>query len=432
MGVKNVLVLVMILISCIRVEAQVEKEKELPTVTIGIGSLTFDGDIGNGISVSSLSKIKAGYNLSIEQRIGNYIGVSLNGMYGKLADNENSATRNLNFQSKIIQGDLNLLFHFDNGLMLKRENEFAPYLSVGIGFLKFDPYGDLKDKSGIPYVYWKDGTIHDVAQSDPNAPYAVTLQRDYTYETQLKDSITNYKRHAAAIPIGVGFKFKITPKIGFNVGATYYFTMTDWIDNYKSGTNDKYLYANISLSYNFNKKSDGVYRSVDFSALENEDSDGDGVKDKIDLCPGTPKGVKVDKNGCPLDSDGDGVPDYLDKEPNTKKGAVVDANGVTVTDKELSQRQMLYDSAAVERSKMIYDYPSLNYLKQVESENKEKRKNNPGKIYTIPYTLRVADKNGDGYISPEEIIGSVEAFLEGDSDFTVEKINDLIDFFFEQ
>ncbi len=432
MGIKNVFVLLMILFSCIRVESQVEKEKELPTLTIGIGSLSFDGDIGNGISVSSLSKIKAGYNLSLEQRIGNYIGVSLNGLYGKLADNENSATRNLNFQSKIMQGDLNLLFHFDNGLMLKRDNEFAPYLSVGIGFLKFDPYGDLKDKNGIPYVYWKDGTIHDVAQNDPNAAYAVTLQRDYTYETQLKDSSTNYKRHAIAFPIGLGFKFKISPKIGFNVGATYYFTTTDWIDNIKSGSNDKYLYVNASLSYNFGKKSDGVYKSVDFSALENEDSDGDGVKDKYDLCPGTPKGVKVDKNGCPLDSDGDGVPDYLDKEPNTKKGAVVDANGVTVTDKELSKRQMLYDSAAVERSKMIYDYPSLNYLKQVESENKEKRKNNPGTVYTIPYTLRVADKNGDGYISPEEIIGSVEAFLEGDSDFTVEKINDLIDFFFEQ
>src|SRR3546814_7394101 len=40
-----------------------------------------------------------------------------------------------------------------------------------------------------------------------------------------------------------------------------------------------------------------------------KDSDGDGVPDDADLCPGTAQGVKVDAKGCPLDSDGDGVPD---------------------------------------------------------------------------------------------------------------------------
>jgi OOP family OmpA-OmpF porin len=29
------------------------------------------------------------------------------------------------------------------------------------------------------------------------------------------------------------------------------------------------------------------------------DSDGDGVPDNLDKCPGTPAGVKVDKDGCP-------------------------------------------------------------------------------------------------------------------------------------
>ena len=42
------------------------------------------------------------------------------------------------------------------------------------------------------------------------------------------------------------------------------------------------------------------------------DKDHDGVWDKIDLCPNTPRGVQVDSVGCPLDEDHDGVPDYLD------------------------------------------------------------------------------------------------------------------------
>jgi len=57
------------------------------------------------------------------------------------------------------------------------------------------------------------------------------------------------------------------------------------------------------------------------------DYDGDGVADRIDHCPGTPKGALVDAWGCPTDSDGDGVFDGLDKCPDTPNGVKVDANG---------------------------------------------------------------------------------------------------------
>jgi OOP family OmpA-OmpF porin len=65
------------------------------------------------------------------------------------------------------------------------------------------------------------------------------------------------------------------------------------------------------------------------------DSDGDGVPDDLDKCPGTPAGVEVDADGCPLDSDGDGVPDYLDKCPGTPAGTVVDADGCPITGTKL-------------------------------------------------------------------------------------------------
>ena len=58
-----------------------------------------------------------------------------------------------------------------------------------------------------------------------------------------------------------------------------------------------------------------------------KDSDNDGVPDSRDKCPGTPAGVTVDKDGCPLDSDRDGVPDYLDKCPGTPIGVTVDKDG---------------------------------------------------------------------------------------------------------
>lgn len=57
------------------------------------------------------------------------------------------------------------------------------------------------------------------------------------------------------------------------------------------------------------------------------DSDGDGVYDKDDRCPNTPKGVMVSSNGCPLDSDQDGVGDYMDECPNTPLGTPVNKVG---------------------------------------------------------------------------------------------------------
>ncbi len=61
-----------------------------------------------------------------------------------------------------------------------------------------------------------------------------------------------------------------------------------------------------------------------------KDSDGDGVPDDRDECPGTPEGIEVDSKGCPLDTDGDGVPDYKDECLGTPQGAKVDNRGCWV------------------------------------------------------------------------------------------------------
>jgi OOP family OmpA-OmpF porin len=66
---------------------------------------------------------------------------------------------------------------------------------------------------------------------------------------------------------------------------------------------------------------------VFLSTSQLSDSDGDGVTDDLDRCPNTPRGVKVDAKGCPLDTDGDGVYDYLDRCPGTPKGVKVDNRG---------------------------------------------------------------------------------------------------------
>src|SRR5439155_12150 len=66
------------------------------------------------------------------------------------------------------------------------------------------------------------------------------------------------------------------------------------------------------------------------------DADKDGVPDKNDRCPNTPKGALVDASGCPIDSDGDGVPDDKDLCPNTLPNVKVDADGCPI---ELNEKE---------------------------------------------------------------------------------------------
>lgn len=61
-----------------------------------------------------------------------------------------------------------------------------------------------------------------------------------------------------------------------------------------------------------------------------KDTDGDGVPDKVDQCPGTPAGARVDASGCPIDGDKDGVPDGIDRCDGTPAGAKVDATGCPI------------------------------------------------------------------------------------------------------
>ena len=409
------------------------KESKLPAVELGAGILTFNGDLGKGSGISTYSRIRSGYHLTVEQRFHRMFGVSLHGVYGKLAQSERSLSSNRNFESPLLQIDINGVFHFDNGAILKRDAMVAPYIGVGFGYTKFDPHGDLLDKNNSPYYYWSDGSIRSLPESQDNLVSAQVVQRDYTYETQLKDSTTNYARNTFALPLTGGVMLKLTDALNVNLGATYYMTFTDYLDNVKDGGNDSYLYSHVGIRYNFGlNAASEQYQGIDFTALDKQDTDGDGVRDDEDLCASTPKGVKVTSRGCPEDDDKDGVPDYLDKEPNTKKGAIVDSEGRMITDQMLAEQQALMDSLATERSSMFNENPSLRFLQDLDTKALESRKSTDGSPSKLPEEFKVADRNRDGYISSDEITASIDLFFEGEGDFTVEKLHRLIDFFFEQ
>jgi len=316
----------------------------LPSIGVGAGFLAIFGDVGNNLTdMWTTARSNNAFNVNVEQRFGNTFGVQLNGMKGSISQNDNRPDKHINFKTTIMQGDLNCLIHLDNDIIVHKKSRLAPFISLGFGYMKFNPKGDLYDKDGKKYYFWKDGTIRD-RQFDPEYPQLGNLlHRDYKFETGL-DSLNLYKHNSLIIPMGGGFKWKFSDKFEGNISVIYVFTQTDYIDNkgenppqtkFFDKYNDAYLYSSVSLQFNLGGRSimnlaNEKWKDINFKDLNKMDSDGDGIADVVDQCPDTPPNVKVDSKGCPLDDDKDGIPNYRDNEPNTPAGNLVDENGVTI------------------------------------------------------------------------------------------------------
>jgi hypothetical protein len=349
-----------------------------PTIGLGAGMFSFFGDMyEKHFQSPQISRI--GYELTVSQAINSYLQLQFNVLSGSLGANERygSNGRNLNFESKIFLGGVQVIYNFGNFLPANRE--VSPYITTGFETFQFTSKTDLFDAKGNRYYYWSDNSIRNMSETDPNAENAIEIKRDYTYETDLqklnRDGFGKYPEQSFAIPVGAGIVFKINDYLNFNIGATMHFTMTDYLDGITAKStenragnksNDRFLMSSFGLSYNFGIGKKGAKaenenffqdNGVDFLALENEDQDGDGVIDFLDSCQGTPVGVPVDIKGCPLDDDEDAVPTYKDVEVNSRVDAFVDEKGLELTDSVIAYRYNFYlDSTGAFAKVEVHDH----------------------------------------------------------------------------
>ncbi|PIQ15815.1 MAG: hypothetical protein COW67_06330 [Flavobacteriales bacterium CG18_big_fil_WC_8_21_14_2_50_32_9] len=419
--------------------AQSEKEKGsglkyIPSIGANFGTLSYMGDIEGSKGSTVFTYWRPAYGIYLEKKIGSFIGISANGTFGKISKSQLDDNVFSNFESSIMHLDVNLLFDFDNGKIIHKESVFSPFLSVGFGYLSFDPKSDLYDKNGIFYNHWSDGTLRDIPELTPGADTASTiLIRDFTYESNLKDSVSGLATTTFTVPLRFGLKFKLSQNLHARATLAYILVFSDDLDGIQAGGNDKLFQTSFGLQYNFAGKSESTdkYKDFDFSSLDKDDSDADGVVDIDDLCPRTPKGVEVDKTGCPIDTDGDGVPDYLDKEPNTPEGTLVNKDGITLTDEMIATQHAMKDSVEVVYKSFTAD--DLNDEEMEEIQRMYEQSNNTKLTSSkLPSKFAPLDMDKDNYLSAKEITNAIDQFFEGENNLTAKDLNELIDFYFEQ
>jgi hypothetical protein len=399
-----------------------------PIIGFGLGVFSFYGDVKNYLTTPTNGLTS--YRLSMSRNINNYFDIEFHGSFGSVTGNENdnNTNRNLNFKTNLFIGGVDIYYNFNH--LLTRQRPIHPYISIGAEIVQFAPKGDLLTSDKSPYYYWQDGTIRNVEESTNSIGYVIS--RDYNYETDLRNKdlygYGSYSKTSFSVPVDVGFNVTVSNRVKCRIGTTFHFTMTDYIDNIKNGdnfySNDIILNSYVALSVDlFSSEEElidiGNFKNMKFIVTDKQDEDNDGIDDFNDECPGTPEGVKIDFNGCPLDNDSDGVPDYMDKQKDTPPNTIgIDKNGVSLMNVQLIV--LLYNPDAINRSEVKL------YSKTTKANSNIDPKNG------IPDKFKSVDTDNNNYISHEELQQAIESIFEGNSTLTPNDIYELQEFFFNQ
>jgi len=408
-----------------------------PVIGFGQGVLTYMGDVRDNYNVNPFAG-RYGTKVTISRNISKYFDFNLFVIFGNLTGNSRTYSglnpystnypQNLNFETNLFIGGVNLSYNFKHFLL--RERPITPFVSIGAETFEFSSKGDLTDAVGRTYHFWSNGEIRNVPEASNDISQSVLLQRDYSYETDLRElSGEKYSQFAFSVPVNIGLEVIISNRMKMRIGNTFHFTNTDYIDDIKEKNgllkNDAFMFTYAAFEFDLFSPAEDIrvveqFKNLKFTITDKLDHDEDGVDDFNDECPNTPKEAKVDFKGCPLDTDEDGVPDYLDKQAETPPGAIaVNDEGIRIIDTHLIA--MLYEPDAVRRNEVISYYESL---KEGGGESKS--------YAGIPDKFKHVDTDFDGYISHEELQKAIDSLFDLDSKLNVDDIKELQDFFFEQ
>ncbi len=255
----------------------------------GIGFMNYYGDLSYKIKNSAKdhylkTKDRGGLaqGIFLERRLAPGTSFQVNYNFGKFSATDRAYKgsdyyqRALNFETSVKDLSAAFVFRSDNGFLLGRNAVIAPYVLVGAGITRFKVFGDLKDENGAYYDY-----------SDNNEE--VELDGDYETEltnlgTELED---DYRTTVLNIPVGLGLKFGLGPRVSLHLQTDLKYTFTDHLDDVSdaeyrvaydsdvqeyaarpntaynesvrgndNGLNDIYMFTSASLRFSFGRKNE--------------------------------------------------------------------------------------------------------------------------------------------------------------------------------
>lgn len=176
----------------------------------GIGGATYFGDLNQG---KTLASTRYAANFFLKNNVNPYIAYKAHIMYGlvsgsdALSKNTFNKTRNLDFNSNIIELGFQTEFNFLNYTLGDFDNRFTPYIALGIGVFNYNPYTTYENTKYFLRPLGTEGQNFE-------------LYKD-----------RRYKSYALSIPIGMGIKYWVGGGLTAAFEITNRFTSTDYLDD---------------------------------------------------------------------------------------------------------------------------------------------------------------------------------------------------------
>lgn len=255
---KKIILLLILVLVCTDLSAQRRRRRHRTTWNTnmdkfellgGTGITQFLGDVGGADDVGSnfladwdFNSLRPNFYVGFRYRYNEFLASRIHLTYSILkgsdqyTDEITRKTRNLSFRSPLIEWGTTLEFYFlpdvptknryrSRGLYGRKGRVVTGYISTGIVGFWFDPVAD--DAGGNP----------------------VRLQPLGTEGQGILPSRQPYSLVDFAIPINLGFNFKITQAISIEVELCYRKTFTDYLDDVSMSYVDPSIFSNSQAAY---------------------------------------------------------------------------------------------------------------------------------------------------------------------------------------
>jgi OOP family OmpA-OmpF porin len=265
------------------------------TFSIGISAGITDGLVPFSINSTNKFKVDLGYGVSLRQQLSHTFSLQLDYLGGKVHGIDKDGTSKYGYteyKTSFNSGAISGVFNIASVSFLHRKNSVNFYGSAGLGL-----------------DFYKPKTIINAAGGD-EGPYTNTVKELFA-------------------PVGAGVKFRLSDAVALNLGYTVSFVQGynfQGFHTYPQQNHYSYTYGGLEFTLGSKSKQNlewvnpvaQMYDELYDAALRQEvealkgrvtnvetavsdlkkDSDGDGVADQFDKCPGTPAGSVVDGSGC--------------------------------------------------------------------------------------------------------------------------------------
>jgi len=269
------------------------------TFSIGVNVGITDGLVPFTINTTNKFKVDLGYGVTLRQQLSHTFSLQLDYLGGKVHGFDKAGTEKFGiteYKTSFNSGAISGVFNIASVSFLHRKNSVNFYTSAGLGL--------------------------DMYKVKENTPAGGSPVTNPWGDKNIKELFA---------PVGAGVKFRLSDALALNLGYTISFVQGyNFAGVHTYPTFSHYSYTYGGLEYTFGPKSKQNLEWVNPVAQMYDELYDAALRQEVEALKGRVTNVETAVNDLKKDSDGDGVADQFDKCPGTAAGSVVDGSGCVI------------------------------------------------------------------------------------------------------